>query len=246
MQTGQVSGYSTESPLDSDSYLTYNSPHANPYFPSRISPSSAPVRAHIIVESTGHFKSLFISHKENRMKKTLTAPVQLWQLVLVSVLVAILTSTAVVKAAPLSAGGFLTQGTIQIAPLQGANGSSVNVPSGYTNVAILQKTITIPAGKVADLVVMGAVDIASGTLAGIQYCFGQYRLDNVSSGTQFKGGNYILGGYLQDPPNNFTVPINGFLQNVTAGNHTVYMVMSAGYADCNAFNRTMLIFANIH
>jgi hypothetical protein len=181
------------------------------------------------------------------MKKVLIAPVQLWQLVLVSVLVAILTSTAVVSAAPLAVG-LLAPGSVRMAVAPGTSANSVTVPSGYSSVSVLQKIITVPAGKVADLAVMGMVDIASGTfgISNIQYCFGQYRLDNITSGTQFKGGNYILGGYTDYAPNNFSVPVNGYLTNVTAGNHTVYMVLQAGYHNCLALNRSMIILANIH
>ncbi len=176
------------------------------------------------------------------MKKVLTAPVQLWHVILVTILIATLTSTAVVSAAPLSA--FLTQGTVRMAVATGSDVNSITVPAGYSSVVVLSRLIAIPAGKVADLVAIGEVDMEGGAVSGYQYCFGQYRLDSIT-GTQFKPGNYILEGF-NPPANNLSVPINGVLLNVPAGNHTIYMVMQAGYADCIALNRSMIIFANIH
>ncbi len=177
------------------------------------------------------------------MKEILSAPVRLWQLILVSVLVAALTSTVVVSAAPFSPD-FLDQGKFRMAVEAGTDSDAVNVPAGYTDVVVLQKDITVPPGKVADLAVLGEVDIEGG-LTGYQYCFGQYRLDDVASGPQFEPGSYILEGF-NPPPNNLSVPINGFLTDVPTGSHTVYMVMSAGYNDCYALNRSMIILANIH
>jgi hypothetical protein len=178
------------------------------------------------------------------MKRALSAPVQLWQLVLVSVLVAVLSTTAVVSAAPLTAG-LLPNGQVRMAAASGTDSNAVNVPAGYTSVSVLEKTITVPKGRVADLLVMGEVDIEGGAVSGFQYCFGQYRLDDVASGPQFEPGNYILEGF-NPPPNNLSTPINGFLLNVEPGDHTIYMVVQAGYADCYALNRSMIILVNIH
>lgn len=185
-----------------------------------------------------------IRYKENEMKRILTAPVQLWHVFLVTILVATLTSTAVVSAAPLQ--GFWLPGTMRMAAAFGNDSNAVHVPMGWNPVAVLQTTITIPAGKRADLAVMGEVDIESGTISGIQYCEGQIRLDNVTSGAQFRPGNYKLGGYASNPPNNFSTPINGYLGNVIAGTHTIYLVVDAGYADCLALQRSMIVLANIH
>jgi len=177
------------------------------------------------------------------MKNVLTAPVQVWHLIIVAVLVASLTSTMVVSAAPLSS--LLAQGSVRMAVASGTDANSVDVPAGYTSVVILKQTITIPKGKVADLAVMGEVDAEGGASSGYQYCFGQIMLDDVATGTQFKPGNYIIEGF-NPPPNNLSTPINGYLTSVKAGNHTVYLVMQAGYADCIALNRSMIILANIH
>ncbi len=175
------------------------------------------------------------------MKNVLSAPVRMWQVLLVSVLVAVLTSTAVVSAAPLTA--FLAPGTFRMGLKYGT--SPVSLPADYSSHAVLAHSIVIPAGKVADLAAIGEVDMEGGASTGYQYCFGQYRLDNVLTGTQFKPGNYILEGF-NPPANNLSVPINGFLGNVPAGTHTVYMVMQAGYNTCTALDRSMIIIANIH
>jgi hypothetical protein len=178
------------------------------------------------------------------MKKALSAPVRMWQLVLVSVLVAVLTSTAVVSAAPL-ATGFLAPGTIRMIWAYGTGSAPVTMPADYSSHAVLSTTVVIPAGKVAELMAIGEVDMEGGATTGYQYCFGQYRLDNFKTGAQFKPGNYILEGF-NPPANNLSVPINGFIGNVQAGTHTVYMVMQAGYNTCTALNRSMIVFANIH
>ncbi len=176
------------------------------------------------------------------MKKVFTAPVQLWQVVVVAVLVITLTGTVVASAASFPSG-LLAQGIVRMA--LASSTTQVAVPATYTSTNVLQQTITIPVGKVGDIAVTGEADIEDGAGSGYQYCFGQYRLDNVATGTQFKPGNYILGGS-NLPENNLSVPINGFLQNVKAGNHTVYMVMQAGYAICYAQDRSMIILVNIH
>ena len=44
---------------------------------------------------------------------------------------------------------------------------------------------------------------------------------------------------------NLSVPLNGYLQSVSAGTHTIYMALSAGYADCNALHRSMIVLVNI-
>ena len=174
------------------------------------------------------------------MKKILTAPVRLWHLMLVVILLATLTGTAVVSAAPLSA--FLPAGTMRMAVAY--SDSLYTVPEGYTNKIVLQQSFSIPAGKVGDVVAIGEVDIQGGDLTGNQYCFGEYRLDTVG-GTQFKPGSYILEG-INPPPNNLSLPIIGFLTGVGSGQHSVKMVMSAGYADCIAMNRAMILLVNIH
>jgi hypothetical protein len=178
------------------------------------------------------------------MKRVLTAPVQIWQLVLVSVLVASLTSTAVVIAAPLTSG-FQPAGSMLMGLVSATDATMVTVPAGYTNVVVLQKTIVVPPHKVADLAVFGEVDIEGGASSGYQYCFGQYLLDDPNSGTQLHPGNYILEGF-NPPANNLSVPINAFLTQVKPGTHTVYMVMQAGYANCYALDRSMIILANVH
>jgi hypothetical protein len=178
------------------------------------------------------------------MKKAFTAPVKLWHLILASVCVAALTTTVAVSAAPFTVG-LLPNGQVRLAAAAGTDDDAINVPAGYTSVSILEKTITVPKGRVADLLVLGAVDIEGGAISGYQYCFGQYRLDDIDTGPQFEPGNYILEGF-NPPPNNLTTPINGFLLNVEPGDHTIHMVVQAGYADCYALNRSMIILVNIH
>jgi hypothetical protein len=178
------------------------------------------------------------------MKKALNAPVKFWQLIVVSVLVAVLTSTATVSAAPYMVGVWPT-GSVRMSGAFGTDTNSVTVPKGYTPTVILQKTITVPAGKVADIAVIGMVNFQSGMSTSYIYCFGRYRLDNANSGTKFRPGDYILEGF-NPPPNNLSVPLNGYLQNVAAGNHTIYMVADAGYADCVAQSRSMIILMNVH
>jgi hypothetical protein len=192
----------------------------------------------------GAIPELFYCLKEVHMKKALTAPVQLWQLVVVAVLVAALTGTVVVSAAPLT-DGLLPHGQVRMAVASGTDADAVNVPAGYSSVSVLEKTIIVPNGKVADLLVMGAVDIEGGAVSGFQYCFGQYRLDDISTGPQFAPGNYILEGF-NPPPNNLTTPISGHLLDVAPGEHTIHMVVQAGYADCYALNRSMIILVNLH
>ncbi len=201
------------------------------------------LRAHIIVALVVHSGSLLISHTEDRMKKALSAPVQLWQLVLASFLVAALATSAAVLAGP-AADGFLPHGQVRFA-VAGDSINSVTVPAGYTNTAVLEKTITVPKGRLADLMAVGEVNIQSGALTGYQYCFGEYRLDDATSGTQFQPGNYILEGF-NPPQNNLSLPINGYLTDVEPGDHTIYMVVSAGYADCIAQTRSMIISVNLH
>jgi hypothetical protein len=177
------------------------------------------------------------------MKKVFSAPVQIWQVVVVVVLVAALTGTVVAASAASFPSALLTQGVVRMAVASST--TQVAVPATYTSTNVLQQTITIPVGKVGDIAVTGEVDIEDGAGSGYQYCFGQYRLDNVATGTQFNPGNYILEGF-NPPENNLSVPIDGYLQNVKAGNHTVYMVMQAGYAICFAQDRSMIILVNIH
>lgn len=177
------------------------------------------------------------------MRKVLTTQVQLWHLVVLVAVSVFVGSAAVVSAETLGTG-FWTQGAINIATVSGDDSNSVTVPSGYADTVVLQKSITIPAGKSADLAVIGSVDMEGGGTSGYQYCFGQYRLDAIG-GSQFKPGNYILEGF-NPPANNLTVPINGFMAKVPPGKHTVYMVMEAGYHDCIALDRSMIIIANIH
>ena len=177
------------------------------------------------------------------MKNALNAPVKFWQLILVSVLVAALTSTATVSAAPYLVGVWPT-GSVLMSGVFGTDNNSITVPSGYVDTTILQKTITVPAGKVADIAVIGMVNFQAGSSTGYIYCFGEYRLDNIA-GTAFKPGTYILEGF-NPPPNNLSVPLNGYLQNVPAGNHTIYMVVSAGYTSCTAQDRSMIILMNVH
>ncbi len=176
------------------------------------------------------------------MKKMLTAPVQVWQLVVLAVIMLFGLTGAVVAAAPL-ANGFWANGTKNMAAVSDSANNPIDVPQN-SETAVLSKTITIPAGKVADLAVFGAVDMEAGTASGYQYCFGEYTLDSTS-GTVFKPGNYILQGF-NPPENNLTAPIDGFLTNVSAGTHTVYMTRSASFADCTALYRSMVIIANIH
>jgi hypothetical protein len=177
------------------------------------------------------------------MKKALSAPVQLWQLVLAAFLVAALTTTAAVLAGP-PGDGMLPHGQARFA-VAGDNTNSISVPAGYTNVGVLERTITVPKGKLADLMAVGEVNIQSGALTGYQYCFGEYRLDDVTNGTQFEPGNYILEGF-NPPQNNLSFPVNGYLTNVEPGDHTIYMVLSAGYADCIAQTRSMIVMVNLH
>jgi len=177
------------------------------------------------------------------MKSVLTAPVKLWHLVLVSVIVASLTSTAVVSASPFLLG-FQPQGPILMGLVAGTDANPINVPAGGGNVAVLLKTITVPAGKVADLAVFGEADMEGGA-TGYQYCYGQIRLDDPNAGRQFQPGNYILQGF-NPPANNLSAPINGFLTNVHAGQHTVFLVMGASFNNCYILNRSMIILANIH
>ena len=178
------------------------------------------------------------------MKKALNAPVKFWQLIVVSVLVAVLTSTATVSAAPYMVGVWPT-GSVRMSGAFGTDVNSVTVPKGYTPTVILEKTITVPAGKSADIAVIGMVNFQSGASPNYIYCFGRYRLDNSSGGTIFKPGSYVLEGF-NPPPNNISVPLNGYLQNVPAGNHTIYMVADAGYADGIAQSRSMIILMNVH
>jgi len=182
------------------------------------------------------------------MKRTLTAPVQLWQLVLVSVMVAVLTSTAVVSAAPY-APSFLAAGTTRYA-VASCNTCEV-VDTGAPREWVLKTSFTVPAGMVADLMAIGSADLQGGA-AGYHYCYGQYRLDGTAGagnshtgGTGFSPGNYILYGF-NPSPNNLTVPINGFLKNVAAGAHVVYQVMEAGYNDCIVNYDSMIVIANLH
>lgn len=177
------------------------------------------------------------------MKRTLSAPVQLWQLVLVIFLAAAFITTAALSALPPD-DGMLPKGQVRMA-VAGDDTDSVTVPAGYTNVAVLEKTITVPKGKLADFMAIGEVNIQSGALTGFQYCFGEYRLNDVTSGTQFEPGNYILEGF-NPPQNNLSFPINGYLTDVEPGEHTIYMVVSAGYADCIVQTRSMIILVNFH
>jgi len=177
------------------------------------------------------------------MKNALSTPVKLWQLLLITVLVVVLTTTVAFSAAPPN-DGMLPKGQVRFAVAGDDGTNSINVPAGYTNVAILEKTITVPNGRVADLMALGEVDIEGG-LTGYGYCFGEFRLDDIEAGPQFEPGNYILYGF-NPPPNNLSLPINGYLLNVEPGEHTIYMVMSAGYNDCYTLTRSMIVTVNIH
>lgn len=174
------------------------------------------------------------------MKNVFTAPVQLWHLILVVVVIAALASTVVASAAPLSS--FLAQGNVRMA--FAANPNTMSIAPGTHKVG-LQQTITIPAGKHADLAVIGAVDFQGGGLVTIMYCFGLYRLDNATTGTPSKPGNTILIGF-NPSQNNLTTPVNGWFTNVGSGTHTVYMDLSASFGICTPQYRQMMIFANIH
>ena len=177
------------------------------------------------------------------MRRALSAPVQLWHLVLVSIMGATFIATAALAALPPD-DGMLPKGQVRFA-VAGDDTDSIAVPAGYTNVAVLEKTITVPNGKLADFMAIGEVNIQSGALTGYQYCFGEYRLNDVESGTQFEPGNYILEGF-NPPQNNLSFPINGYLTNVEPGEHTIYMVVSAGYADCIVQTRSMIVMVNFH
>ena len=177
------------------------------------------------------------------MKNALSTPVKLWQLLLVSALVVVLTTTVAFSAAPPD-DGMVPHGQVRFA-VTGDSENTISVPAGYTNVAVLEKTITVPNGRVADLLAFGEVDIEGGALTGYGYCFGEFRLDDIENGPQFDPGSYILYGF-NPPPNNLSLPINGYLLNVEPGEHTIYMVMSAGYADCINLTRSMIVTVNIH
>jgi hypothetical protein len=183
------------------------------------------------------------------MKKVLASPVQLWHLVLVAVLVSVLTSTVTVSAAPLSA--LWPAGTIRMAAVSDNGDNNIVIPADYSNVAVLEQVINIPAGKRGDLMVMGEVDIQTdNSTTHYQYCWGDIRFDNINAVNKiFKPGTpYMLEawGNIDRVPYSLSLPINGYRQNLPAGDHTIYMVMSAGYGECNARTRSMMIFMNIH
>ena len=136
---------------------------------------------------------------------------------------------------------------MMMAVASATDANQIDVPPTYASTVVLKQVITIPKGKTADLAVMGEVDIEGGSAASsYEYCFGQYRLDNVATGTQFKPGNYILKGFTPPVANNLSVPINGYLTGVKAGTHTIFMVVQAGYQDCYMNDRSMIILANVH
>ncbi|MBI4674637.1 MAG: hypothetical protein HY741_23580 [Chloroflexi bacterium] len=124
--------------------------------------------------------------------------------------------------------------------------SSVSIPgdSAWLNIANLN--VIVPTGKVAELtVVTNAEAYTSGGSNG--WCYGQYRLDNATSGTILQPGEMWLidrSVYLGKYP---TITMQGFAaSSLGAGVHTVYFNMRCTSGTTLIYDTSMIVNYNVH
>ena len=151
--------------------------------------------------------------------------------------------------APVAADAFWKSGQLRMAASSSNN--PINVP-GDDDITVLTAAFKVAAGKKVDIAAFFNAEANwNGTNGG--YCWAEFRLDNPSSGTKFFPGqlwvvdgnvfnDHWITGFGDFP----TISLNGFLQAIGPGNHTVYVVMNANGDGCTLSDRSLILIGNFY
>lgn len=188
------------------------------------------------------------------MKCTLNSNLKLWHLVTFAVVLMLFGGSAIVLADADAVKGFWAPGQIRLASVYSSDGIPI---TGNTTVKVLSATITIPAGKKADLQTTFSADLRPSVgIGGFAFCFGYFGLDANNPDPGFKpGGVYgypeqgyeyeLFGGATAQEPSALSVSMAGYRKNVAAGTHTVNVYVSSPYSGCTVEASNLNVIANI-
>jgi hypothetical protein len=182
------------------------------------------------------------------VKGLLNSNLRLWHLVVLSVLVVVLGGGAVALSA---SSDFWHAGSVRLDSTYSASTISI---SGSNNppVRVLNLTVRVPKGKVADIQATFTADLHHNGLNGLTtyaYCFGTIALDGhpSSSSHQFRPDQYqLIGGATAYEPDAVSVAMSGVKKGVGPGYHTVSVWISSAYEGCTLFDRTLNVVASLH
>jgi hypothetical protein len=177
----------------------------------------------------------------NRFKNT---DLKLWHALVLALLLVAITGSAVVIAA--SSSHFFDAGKIRLASAATDNTLTIT-GSNNPAVNVLTTSISVPAGKTAELQTTFSADLHHG-IGTYAYCFGRFSLDGAVPDNAFRplGSFQLLGGVTANQPDALTVAMTGYRRNVPAGDHRVSVFIDSAYAGCTLFNRELNVIVNIH
>ena len=176
------------------------------------------------------------------MSGILGSSLSLRQLLVVGGLVATFSVGASVLASGVSPSGTFSAGSIRMASAK--SNTYVNVSS--TAVKVLSTSISVPAGKKADVQAAFSATVAhnGGSYA---YCFGAFTLDGATADASFQPGNVqLIGGGTAAEPDAISVAMVGFRTGIGPGTHTVNVYINGAFAGCTVEDRALNLVVNIH
>jgi hypothetical protein len=185
------------------------------------------------------------------MKKLLSANLQVWHLLAGIGVIALATTGGVVMAGPhappawgakvetVTPAAFVPPGNFRMATAA-VNGSQyVKATDGV--VTVISVPFIVPSGHAADIV---AFFNAEAYKYPNGYCYVEFRLDSLASDPLRPGKLWVTDGYIYKGGYP-TISAQSFRINLGAGQHTLYVQMTATGGDCLLSDRSLIVMANV-
>jgi hypothetical protein len=180
------------------------------------------------------------------IKRLLSAELKVWHLLLVVVLLAVGTGTAVARqSAPpidddsgVSSDRLFPSGAFKMAAAKSTDSLTVEVADG--EVTVLQVDFSVPSGKKADIAVFfnaEAYKYPNG------YCYLSFYLDGVGTTPLPPGEVWVADGYIYNGGYP-TISAQGYKGKVGPGAHSVLVALTATVGDCLVDDRSAILISN--
>jgi hypothetical protein len=181
-------------------------------------------------------------------KRLLSAELKVWHLLLVVVLLAVGTGTAVARqSAPptdadsgVSSDRLFPSGAFKMAAAKSTTSMTVHEADG--EVTVLQVGFSVPSGRKADI---AAFFNAEAYKYPNGYCYVTFYLDGVGTTALAPGQVWGADGYVYSGAYP-TISAQGYKAKVGPGAHSVLVTLDATGGDCYVDDRSVILISNQH
>ena len=185
--------------------------------------------------------------------RLLSANLQVWHVLVSMGVIALITTGSVVMAGPhapppwrgkvdhLTPAAFVPSGEFRMATAVATTAQYVKSVDG--KVTVLSAAFNVPSGQTADI---AAFFNAEGYKYPNGYCYVEFHLDSVTAlGSMLRPGRlWVADGYIYKGGYP-TISAQSVRNNIAAGDHTLYVVMTATGGDCYVSGRSLIVLANL-